>query len=393
MKLRLATLSLIAISLTLPAAPALAGDLSDSGQAQARVERDDGPQRRLVIGGDCTSCDFRHANLAGAHLHRGDFSGADFSSAQLLGARFINMRLDQAVFRDASLREVQLSNVTMTGADLRDAGLANMRAHQAMLNGARLDNARMSGANLVQVSLNGASLRDAVMTGATVRSADLREAILSNARLENVVVQHAVMQGAILRDANLSGAFLDHVDLSNADLRNAVLAGIRLRAVNLSGADLSNVSGLDSAALAGACGDAATRLPASDSMTLADCTEAFASATPLDDRTLLAEAEARRLAQLEAAQAAFESALSTIQSQARASGGLEGEALERARNSLREAARAQAELARNHRAWRFDMRRSEIGEPMQSLMESTPAPATRRGPLERPEPRERPDRP
>jgi len=124
----------------------------------------------------------------------------------------------------------------------------------------------------------------------------------------------------------------------------------------------------------------------------------MANAPPLDERAFIAEAEARRLAQLEAAQEAFADALASVQSRAMAAGGLEREALDHAREALREAARMQAELSRAaaQSSWQFEMRRSEVGEPMQFWFEEAqtrPAIApVQTVPPSRPVPPEQPDR-
>ncbi|HCY54651.1 MAG TPA: hypothetical protein DF715_03725 [Oceanicaulis sp.] len=369
------------------------GETSDTAQA-VRAQRDTDPQRRLVIGGECASCDFSGSNLAGAHLYRGDFANADFSGAQLLGARFANMRLDGADFSDASMREVRLSNVTMSGAILTGANMTDMRAHQVMLQGANAHDVQMNGASLVQVALQGSNLREADFSTATIRSGDMRAADLSEARLTNVVMQHIIMHRANLRDASMEGAFLDHVDLTGARLAGANLAGARFRAVNLTGVDLSDVDGLTPELLAQACGDASTRLPDFLIITLSACDEPVAGTGPVDERAFIAEAEARRLAQLEAAQEAFANALASVQSRAMAAGGLEREAMEHAREALREAARAQAELARAraHTGWQFEIRRSEVGEPVQFWLEDAQRPSTPPAPPSPPARSERPDR-
>jgi len=188
------------------------------------------------------------------------------------------------------------------------------------------------------------------------------------------------------------------VDLTGAVLEGADLTDARFRQVNLTGADLSDVTGLTPEMLDQACGNPATTLPDSLIITLTPCEEAMANAPPLDERAFIAEAEARRLAQLEAAQEAFADALASVQSRAMAAGGLEREALDHAREALREAARMQAELSRAaaQSSWQFEMRRSEVGEPMQFWFEEAqtrPAIApVQTVPPSRPVPPEKPDR-
>ncbi|SLN77198.1 pentapeptide repeat-containing protein [Oceanibacterium hippocampi] len=84
----------------------------------------------------------------------------------------------------------------------------------------------------------------------------------------------ARLAGADLRDADLSGARLDFANLARtrldgATLRGATLTGTNLAGARLAGADLSEVTGLEDAVLAGACGDEATRLP--PGLRLPDC--------------------------------------------------------------------------------------------------------------------------
>lgn len=71
----------------------------------------------------------------------------------------------------------------------------------------------------------------------------------------------ARLAGVDLRGCDLRGALLLGADLRRVDLRGADLIGADLRGADLSGADLSDALYVTDPQLAGASGDAATRLP------------------------------------------------------------------------------------------------------------------------------------
>jgi uncharacterized protein YjbI with pentapeptide repeats len=115
--------------------------------------------------------------------------------------------------------------------------------------------------NLFQAELSGLNLKGRNLAGARLRQADLSAAVAGHARFD----------GGDLRDLNAYGAVLGGADFARSDLTNATFVGAyleganfsnaRLDGVNFSGAEMARARGLTPAQLAGACGDASTRLP------------------------------------------------------------------------------------------------------------------------------------
>ena len=143
--------------------------------------------------------------------------------------------------------------------DLRRAILLQSNFSGASMVGAILIRADARQTMWVQANLRKADLSNGLFMGAELCGADLREAILMN----------AFFAGADFREADLEGADLSGADLQEANLRHAKLLGAIFRGADLSGADLRGASGLDAAALEGACGDAATSLP--DGLSVTPC--------------------------------------------------------------------------------------------------------------------------
>lgn len=93
-------------------------------------------------------------------------------------------------------------------------------------------------------------------------SATVRSAVRPRPRvLRGADLVGARRRGADLRAADLRGALLLGADLREADLRHADLLGADLRGADVRGADLTDALFLLPGQVAGARGDAATRLP------------------------------------------------------------------------------------------------------------------------------------
>ncbi len=106
--------------------------------------------------------------------------------------------------------------------------------------------------NLENQNFDGAELKDFDLhrmdfEGSSFRDADLEDSDLSRTDFE---------------DTNLRGADLDGVDFSRADFEGANLKDATLVGTDFRGADLSDALGLTNRALARACYDGTTKLPA-----------------------------------------------------------------------------------------------------------------------------------
>jgi uncharacterized protein YjbI with pentapeptide repeats len=197
------------------------------------------------------------ANLSRANLWRADLIAANLSGAHLSGANLSVAHLDYADLRGANLSGgANLNGAELSNADLSDAHLLTSRLDHANLSGAKLSNADLIGAKLRNANLSGANLSGAKLSTADLGGANLSNADLSSADLSDVHLPTS------LRDANLSGG---------AKLSNADLIGAKLRNANLSNADLSGTKNLTQTQLDEACGNANTKLPEGQGLTLKPC--------------------------------------------------------------------------------------------------------------------------
>ncbi|GMG82985.1 hypothetical protein LNKW23_21980 [Paralimibaculum aggregatum] len=255
------------------------------------------------------------ARIARHDLGRRDLRGADAPGLIAPAADLRGARLDRAVLRGALLVGADLSCAdpgpapgderctALRGADLRDADLVGARLNGARLEGARLggvdltgadlscwrapdaagagEDARfcavLAGAELDVALLRGTNLRGAVLHGVSAVGArflevDLLDADLAGARIEQSDFRFSALDGAVLDAVRAVGADLRWTKLDGAravaaDLRGALLQGstcrqIRLHGARLEGADLRCHGLVRRGQLAGALGDADTRLPA-----------------------------------------------------------------------------------------------------------------------------------
>lgn len=350
------------------------------------------PHRRLVIGGDCMGCDFADANLAGAHIYGGDFSRANFSDAHLIGARFVEISLEGADLSDARLNEARFAGASFVSANLSGADMADVRAQRVDFSGADMREADLSGAVFMLTDLSGANLMEADLGQAAIRSSDLSGAELSEARLVQARITSTNMSGVAAREADLRQAIIEHVDLSGANLRDANLTQARLVRVNLSGADLSGAQGLSRGQLRDSCGSQATRLP--DGLELSACPEGGLPglAVPRGHTFVFAGNGAGEAREMEAARIAFRAALEGLERSGTMGETWNHEALTAAREGMRAAAAAMAEVhleaqidfeeieremadaraeieAEFGPSWHFDIRRAEVGEPLRVILE------------------------
>ena len=334
------------------------------------------PHRRLVIGGDCRACEFEGANLAGAHFLGGDFSAADFAGAELLGAHLSDLTLKGATFEGASLIDARLANVSFDGADLSDARLTRARLHRTRFQSARLERADLSGAVFHLSDFTGADLSDAEGADAVFRQTNLSGAELRAARLRQAHFFGARLNGADLRAARLNEAIFENSDLTGADFRGARLAGARFIAVNLTGADFRGAEGVGDAVFRHSCGAGVDGLTGEHALQPCSAVGARESVSSL---SVDAERLERRRAEMERARAAVEHALAQIQAEAGLSRSVRAEMMEALHQGWEAAAEALAQSqvdagqAGHAGRWTFEIRRQEVGEPMQVILEQAEA--------------------
>jgi uncharacterized protein YjbI with pentapeptide repeats len=170
---------------------------------------------RLSLGG----INFRHCNLADAHLNNADLSGANLSRSNLSGTSLVAARLT-----GANAREANLEGSNLTDADLQHADLAYASLASCHLAGANLQQANLLCADLSKTNLYQANLSLVTFNGGKLHWANLTSANLYKANL---------------RRCDMTGVSLIESNLAQADLRNANLRYARIIESNTDGADLS----------------------------------------------------------------------------------------------------------------------------------------------------------
>jgi hypothetical protein len=127
--IRLLALTVLAVALAVPAAPALAQDEL---------------ARQLIS--SCVGCrlpkDLHGRDLHGLHFVGADLRGVDFSRANLNGASFTGADLQDARFDDANLR-----NVRFTGVRFRNTSFARAKLDGITMEGVQLDARAIVGAD------------------------------------------------------------------------------------------------------------------------------------------------------------------------------------------------------------------------------------------------------
>jgi uncharacterized protein YjbI with pentapeptide repeats len=145
-----------------------------------------------------------------------------------------------------------LAAAGLTAASAQNAGeIARVQSGQSC-----------QGCNLFQADLSYRDLPGVNLSGARLTQSNLSLSTMNRARFD----------GADMSVSNLFGARFTGASFTNANLADTVLVGVyfgsadmsgaRLNGANVSGAEMQNVRGLTQSQLSGACGDAATRLPA-----------------------------------------------------------------------------------------------------------------------------------
>jgi len=127
-------ISLLTLTTTLPASPALAAmDYA----------------KQVLIGADFHGADLRGVTFNLTNLREASFAGADLRNASLFGAK-----LQDADFTGADLREATLDSAVFEGTDLRNARLDDAFAFNT-----RFLNVRIDGADFTNVPLRGDALK------------------------------------------------------------------------------------------------------------------------------------------------------------------------------------------------------------------------------------------
>lgn len=242
------------ISGVLNNADKLAPDLSVAiGRMEDALPKIDGGRR------DKSGPAFVAVDLSGQDLTSANRAHAAYAASLLNGTIFLGALLDDASFEGATgaapnFRRARLARADLNGAILQQADFSDvlapgMTARAAILAASTFERSDITGARFSAADLDNSVFRGAYAAGATFIGASVRQADFTDADL---------------RAARFAGADLSGTVFSGADIAGADLAGARL-----SGADFSGAEGATSEQFANACGDAATKLPAS--ITLATC--------------------------------------------------------------------------------------------------------------------------
>ncbi|MBV9994193.1 MAG: pentapeptide repeat-containing protein [Caulobacteraceae bacterium] len=117
------------------------------------------------------------------------------------------------------------------------------------------------GCNLFQADFSNLELKDRNFAGARLRQADLSAAVMNRTSFARGDLRDLNAFGAVLGGVNFAGANLANASFVGAYLEGANFRGANLSGANFSGAEMARAVGLTEAQLAGACGDADTRLP------------------------------------------------------------------------------------------------------------------------------------
>jgi uncharacterized protein YjbI with pentapeptide repeats len=124
------------------------------------------------------------------------------------------------------------------------------------------DGASCPRCNLFQADFSNLELKGRNFAGARLRQADFSAAIMDRTSFAGSDLRDVNAYGAVLTGASFAGANLTNASFVGAYLEGANFRGATLAGVNFSGAEMARATGLTPGQLAGACGDATTRLPA-----------------------------------------------------------------------------------------------------------------------------------
>jgi len=116
--------------------------------------------------------------------------------------------------------------------------------------------------NLFQADFGNQELKGRNFAGARLRQSDMSLSVMNGTSFAGGDLRDVNAYGAVMTGANFAGADLTNATFVGAYLQGANFRGAKLSGTNFSGAEMDRAAGLSQAALEGACGDAATTLPA-----------------------------------------------------------------------------------------------------------------------------------
>jgi uncharacterized protein YjbI with pentapeptide repeats len=141
------------------------------------------------------------------------------------------------------------------------AGSPALAQNQGQISKAR-SGGSCPGCNLFQANFSGASMTGRNYARARLRQSDLSLSTMNGANFSGADLRDVEAYGGVFSSASFAGADLTNASFVGAYLQGANFSGARLSGTNFSGAQLARARGLSQAQLNGACGDAATDLPA-----------------------------------------------------------------------------------------------------------------------------------
>jgi uncharacterized protein YjbI with pentapeptide repeats len=232
----------------------------------ASVDRTTGPNAPTdlshSIGGVCHECNFQGLNMRGLVLTNAAFQQSVFASSNMLNAHFRQSDLSGAHFISADMRyltaekidmsRTQIEGTNLDHADLRDVKLTNASMERISMRGSKLNGCDLSRVTVKEGNLSNSSWMVANLKGARLINVSLDGLDGRQVRMDGFVMEGGSAVGAMFYSANLRNAVFDRVNLTNAKFDSS----------RLDGANLSTSTGLTAEALATACGDSRTRLPA-----------------------------------------------------------------------------------------------------------------------------------
>lgn len=194
--------------------------------------------------------DFRNVNLSGARFLGTQISGSDFSGASLNGANFTGgpgtcTRADLVVpMVTVCDADCTFGTEPTSGrkTDFSNAILASTSAPSLQLQGQKLSGVLLEKAQLTDGAFDGYDLTSSDLTAANLVGVQLDGANLQGTTLAGANLAGAQLNSTNLQTATLTDANLIGAQLNNADLRTATLTGAMLSNVQLNGATLDGVN-------------------------------------------------------------------------------------------------------------------------------------------------------
>jgi uncharacterized protein YjbI with pentapeptide repeats len=233
----------------------------------ARLNEETDLHDARLEGADLRNVDLTGASLTGAHIDRttrfdpqglrgSDASGAIFHAMvfdrlDIRRADFTGANLEGAIFRDIRAgRKTEFNNALLRRSKFICTPTAGLSPEAVAEKG--LEKRRLKGSAFDGAKLQGAEFGPCLLEGVSFKTAQMQRVTFRGTTLTRVSFDDAVLDGA---------QFLDGTDVSGARFVNA----------RLNGANLTGAVHLDQDQLDDACGDAATKLPTDQTLTLKAC--------------------------------------------------------------------------------------------------------------------------